>query len=267
MAIHCVPVTEASQVAAARRVALQMAHHAELSEPETGALALVVTEAATNLVKHAQAGHVLLRALDEAEGPGVELLALDTGPGMAQVEQCLQDGYSTAGSPGTGLGAITRLATLWDLYSVPGHGTALLARVVHRAGARPGGAAASPLCFAVPLAVGVVCVPYPGETVCGDAWMVVQQAECCLVLVADGLGHGLAAADAAHAVVQACRQHRTRTPEELLAAAHAAAQGTRGAAVGIAEIDMATQVIRFAGVGNIAGVVWTAAGSRGLVFA
>ena len=206
MAIHCIPITEASQVAAVRRTALQMADYAELSEPETGALALVVTEAATNLVKHAQAGHVLLRALDEAEGPGVELLALDTGPGMAQVEQCLQDGYSTAGSPGTGLGAITRLATLWDLYSVPGHGTALLARVVRRVAAastgRPPRRSAS-----VPLAVGVVCVPYPGETVCGDAWMVVQQAECCLVLVADGLGHGLAAADAAYAVVQACRQH------------------------------------------------------------
>ena len=70
-------------------------------------LALVVTEAATNLVKHAQAGQLLLRTLDEAEGPGVELLTLDTGPGMANVGQCLQDGYSTAGSPGTGLGAIT----------------------------------------------------------------------------------------------------------------------------------------------------------------
>jgi anti-sigma regulatory factor (Ser/Thr protein kinase) len=263
MAIHCIPITEASQVAAVRRTALQMAHYAELSEPETGALALVATEAATNLVKHAQAGRVLLRALDEAEGPGVELLALDTGPGMAQVEQCLQDGYSTAGSPGTGLGAITRLATLWDLYSVPGRGTALLARVVHRAGVVPTGRQPR-RSASVPLAVGVVCVPYPGETVCGDAWMVAQQAERCLVLVADGLGHGLAAADAAYAVVQACRQHCTRTPEELLATAHAAAQGTRGAAVGIAEINVATRVIRFAGVGNIAGVVWTAAGSRGM---
>jgi len=254
MATQCVPVTEVSQVAAARRTALQMAHRVGLSETEMGALALVVTEAASNLVKHAQAGQMLLRGLDEAEGPGVELLALDTGPGMAHVGQCLQDGYSTAGSAGTGLGAITRLATLWDLYSVPGHGTALLARVVRRAGRSAAG----------PLAVGVVCVPHPGETVCGDAWMVVQQAQRCLVLLVDGLGHGPAAADAAHAVVQACRRHHTRTPEELLAAAHAAAQGTRGAAVGLAEINTATQVMRFSGVGNIAGMVCTATGSHGL---
>jgi len=254
---------EASQVATVRRAALQMARHAGLSEPETGALALIVTEAATNLVKHAQAGRVLLRTLDETEGPGVELLALDTGPGMAQVAQCLQDGYSTAGSPGTGLGAITRLATLWDLYSLPGHGTALLARVVHRASAAPTGEL-SHRSTPVSLAVGVVCVPHPGETVCGDAWMVIQQAEYCLVLVADGLGHGPAAADAAHAVVQACRQHPTRTPEELLAAAHAAAQGTRGAAVGLAEINTATRMLCFTGVGNIAGVVWTVAGSHDL---
>jgi CheY-like chemotaxis protein len=84
--------------------------------------------------------------------------------------------------------------------------------------------------------------------------MVAQQEERCLVLVVDGLGHGPAAADAARAVVQACRQHSTRTPEELLAAAHTAAQGTRGAAVGLAEINTATQRLHFAGVGNIAGV-------------
>jgi anti-sigma regulatory factor (Ser/Thr protein kinase) len=263
MVTHAVAITEMSQVAVARRVALQMAHRLGQSETEVGTLALVVTEAATNLIKHAQAGQMLLRGLEEVDGPGVELLALDTGPGMAHVGQCLQDGYSTAGSPGTGLGAITRLATLWDLYSVPGHGTALLARVMHRAG--PGPARWSPPAAALgPLAVGAVCVPYPGETVCGDAWLVTQQAERCLVLVVDGLGHGLGAADAAHAVVQTCRQYGTRTPEELLAAAHAAAQGTRGAAVGLAEIDMATQVVRFAGVGNIAGVVWTATESRGL---
>src|SRR5215471_14737061 len=256
MMTRCVPVTEASQVAAVRRAAMEMAHGLGLSETETGALELVVTEASTNLVKHAQAGQLLLRALDEAEGPGVELLALDTGPGMAHVGQCLQDGYSTTGSPGTGLGAITRLATLWDLYSVPGQGTALLVQVVRRAGRtlarRPSRYSASGS-----LEVGVVCVPHPGETVCGDAWMVAQQNGRCLVLVVDGLGHGPAAADAAHAVVQACRRHSTRTPEELLAAAHAAAQRTRGAAVGLAEIDAAAQVLRFAGVGNIAGVVWT----------
>ncbi len=263
MPMYCIPITEASQVAAARRVALQMTHSLGLSETETGTLALVVTEAATNLVKHAQAGRLLLRTLDEAEGPGVELLALDTGPGIANVGQCLQDGYSTAGSPGTGLGAITRLATLWDLYSVPGQGTALLARVVHRAGRTPAGRS-SHRSTPGPLVVGVVCVPYPGETVCGDAWMVAQQEERCLALVVDGLGHGPAAADAARAVVQACRQHGTRTPEELLATAHTAAQGTRGAAVGLAEINTATQRLRFAGVGNIAGIVWTATGRRGL---
>ena len=162
MVMQCVPVTEASQVAAARRAALQMAHRFGMPETETGALALVVTEAATNLVKHAQAGQLLLRTLDEAEGPGVELLALDSGPGMAHVGQCLQDGYSTTGSPGTGLGAITRLATLWDLYSVPGQGTALLARVVHRADPVSAGRLPHPAAPS-PVAVGVVCVAQDAE--------------------------------------------------------------------------------------------------------
>ena len=138
MVTQAVAITEMSHVAVARRIALQIAHRLGLSETESGALALVVTEAATNLLKHAQAGQILLRALAESDGPGVEVLALDTGPGMAHVGQCLQDGYSTAGSPGTGLGAITRLATLWDLYSVPGHGTAVLARGHAPGGSRPG---------------------------------------------------------------------------------------------------------------------------------
>ena len=90
MPMSCVPITETSQVAAARRTALQMASSVGLPETETGALALVVTEAATNLVKHAHAGQLLLRTLEAAEGPGVELLALDTGPGMVHVAQCLR---------------------------------------------------------------------------------------------------------------------------------------------------------------------------------
>ena len=49
----------------------------------------------------------------------LDVLALDRGPGMSDVDRCLADGYSTAGSPGTGLGAIGRLADQFDIYSSP----------------------------------------------------------------------------------------------------------------------------------------------------
>jgi hypothetical protein len=89
----------------------------------------VITEAATNLVKHAVGGQLLWRALERNRGVGLEILALDRGPGISNVGECLRNGYSTAGSLGTGLGAIARLATEFDIYSLPGKGTALLARL------------------------------------------------------------------------------------------------------------------------------------------
>src|SRR5687768_10037593 len=123
------PVTEPSQVGEARRAAAALAGRLGFDDRDAGKVALVVTEAATNLVKHARDGAVLLRPLDDAGAVGIEVLALDRGPGMADVGRCLRDGFSTAGSPGNGLGAVRRLAAVLDIYSALGSGTALLARV------------------------------------------------------------------------------------------------------------------------------------------
>ncbi len=94
----------------------------------------------------------------------VEICALDRGPGMQDASRSLVDGYSTAGSQGAGLGAVRRLADDFDIYSQPGKGTAVLARL------RP--QAAGPVRSAV-LEVAGVSVAMPGEQVCGDAWGVV----------------------------------------------------------------------------------------------
>src|SRR4051794_24710081 len=93
------------QAGEARRRAATMASSLRLDETTAGRLALVVTECANNLWKHAHGGEILLNPLG-LEDPGVEVLALDKGPGMSDPARCFQDGYSTAGSPGTGLGAI-----------------------------------------------------------------------------------------------------------------------------------------------------------------
>src|SRR5262249_8438817 len=131
-------------------------------ETEAGKVALVVTEAAGNLVKHARDGEILLRPLARDGVVGLEILAIDCGPGIADYRRCLRDGFSTAGTPGPGLGAIARLASFTDVHSVVPSGTALLARL----GAGP--APAPPR----GLRVGVVCLPVAGEEICGDAWAV-----------------------------------------------------------------------------------------------
>src|SRR5262245_44221416 len=125
-------IREASAVAEARREVAALARSAGFDESGVGKVAIVVTEVATNLVKHTPQGQLLARAFDRNGVTAVELLALDRGPGIANVSESLRDGYSTAGSPGTGLGAITRLSDEFDIYSTPGKGVALVARLLSR---------------------------------------------------------------------------------------------------------------------------------------
>jgi anti-sigma regulatory factor (Ser/Thr protein kinase) len=244
-------VTEVSQVAEARRLATQLATELGFQTVETAKVALAVTEVAHNLVKHAVEGRLFVRQLQGAAEQGIELLALDRGPGMRDVSTCLRDGYSTAGSLGTGLGAIIRLASFWDIYSVEGQGTILLVRLAKASQyqARPLPAASVQ---ALRFEVGGICLPISGEQVSGDGWGVEQQGRRCLLMVSDGLGHGPLAAEASWEAQRILHDHCSYGPAALLEAMHASLRKTRGAAIAIAEIDAGRQHVVFAGIGNIA---------------
>jgi anti-sigma regulatory factor (Ser/Thr protein kinase) len=240
---------DVSQVGEARRLAGSTCRAAGLDDVLAGRVAVVVTEVASNAVRHGGGGEVLLRTLESGEARGVEILCLDRGPGIPDVARALQDGHSTAGTPGTGLGAIRRLSSVFDLYTAGGHGTAVLAQIWTREPAGP--------------VHGVVCVPKRGETECGDVWAVQRLAGGWRVLVADGLGHGPEARVAALSVAQAV----TGSPPgvaQALANAHLAARPTRGAAAAVVEVD-ATRTVRFSGVGNVAAVLLGADSSHSLV--
>jgi anti-sigma regulatory factor (Ser/Thr protein kinase) len=249
-------IRETSAVAEARREVIGLARTIGFDESGIGKIALVVTEAATNLVKHTPQGQLLARAFDRDGVVVIEVLALDQGPGMANLGESLRDGYSTAGSPGTGLGAIKRLSDEFDIYSIPGKGTALVTQLWSRR--PPGGIRPAPL------EIGVVCLPFPGEEVCGDAWAVEWRGGHCVILVADGLGHGADAAVAAMAAVNALRTHPQLEPAALIEFAHGALRSTRGAALAVADLDLARE-IRYAGIGNIAGVTHAPDGARHMV--
>jgi anti-sigma regulatory factor (Ser/Thr protein kinase) len=251
-------IRESSAVAEARREVTGLARAVGFDEREIGRVALVVTEAATNLVKHALQGQLLGRVFDRGGVAVIEVLALNQGPGIANIGESLRDGYSTAGSPGTGLGAIKRLSDEFDIYSAPGKGVALVAQLCSRMS--PGG-------NRPPLEIGAVCLPLPGEVACGDAWAVEFRSDHCVILVADGLGHGANAATAAMAAVDALRTHPQLAPAALVEFAHGALRGTRGAALAVADIEFAGLAgeVRYAGVGNIAGVIRAPAASRYMV--
>lgn len=233
------PMGDPSRVGEARRHAAQLADECDLGEVEAGRLAIVVTELATNLVRHATRGRLWMscrRARRE-----VEVIAVDEGPGIPDVERSLGDGFSTGGTPGTGLGAVRRLAQHFDLYTHVPEGTVIVARV--RAAGVPEHDAAA--------CAGAVSLAAPGETVCGDGWGFALSGDRAAVMVADGLGHGPDAAEASEAALRAFADGPLAGPRQLLQHTHQSLRRTRGAAVMVLDADAGTGTIRSAGAGNV----------------
>ncbi|WP_218509377.1 ATP-binding SpoIIE family protein phosphatase [Variovorax sp. dw_308] len=251
------PVIEPTQVGEARRAAARLTHEMGFDELASGRAALVVTELGTNLAKHARDGMLLLGCIPGAAGGTLEVLSLDQGPGIADLRQSLVDGHSTQGSPGTGLGAVRRLASEAHLFSVPGNGTVIVARI-H---AKP---APGVLAHGQAFSVGGIRLSAPGETVCGDSWDVRMNGSKARVMVADGLGHGPLAAEASQAAIQVFAT-AVGAPHAVLERAHALMRSTRGAAVAVVELDAAAHSLVFAGAGNIAGRLLSGVDDRTLM--
>ena len=244
---HQVCVQESSNVGEARRLVTALCRSLGFTETRTAEAAIVVTELATNLVKHTggAGGLLVFRPLAAAGAVGLEILCWDKGPGMVSIAESLRDGCSTTGTLGAGLGAIRRLSAEFDLYTVPGQGAAVLSRLW---------SIASPE-TPPSLNVGAVCLPVSGEQECGDAWAMKRSRDTTLLMLVDGLGHGPAAAIAANRAVAIFEKQQGRSPAELLELIHAALRGSRGAAVAVAEVAPGRRSVRFAGVGNITGLI------------
>ena len=243
-------VEDPSAASACRAAALALASRLEFSEARTDQLTLAVTEAASNLHKHASQGSMLLRIARPDGKPGIEMITIDAGPGLRDAAAALRDGHSTSGTLGIGLGAIQRLADFCDLYSVPGHGTALVARFWPAP--HPG---------VVPYA-GLVR-PITGETECGDVFGAVETEGQLTGVLCDGLGHGPLAASAATAAVAAVLEDPAGEPAALVERAHRRIAHTRGGALAV--VRVAGQVVRFAGLGNIAAVILADGTRKGML--
>jgi anti-sigma regulatory factor (Ser/Thr protein kinase) len=244
-----IEIEEQTQTGAARRAAVALAHLNGLSSDAIGRLSLVVTEAATNILRHAVRGVIIIRAIVPDGAPAsVEVLALDKGPGISDVPRAMRDGFSTIGTAGQGLGAIRRLSDIFAIHAPRGQGTALMARIID--GSRHASANRFPT---VDDRLGVVCLAIRGETQCGDAWRLVSTPQRQYLLLVDGLGHGPGAAAAAAIAIGSFAPHDDEAPDRTLALLDAAMRGSRGAAASLASIDDRGHLLRFAGVGNVDG--------------
>jgi len=217
---QCYLIDDGSKVGEARRAAQTLANF-EFDAELAGKVAIAATELANNLLRHAGTGELLIQTLGADESTVIELLAIDRGPGMSDVSRCMADGYSTAGTPGTGLGAVRRLASEFDIHSVPGEGTIVMARF---------GAVR-------PLRYGAINIAMPGEIDCGDAWSIMGNANGTSVMVADGLGHGTFAAEAARACIAAFVSAPDDAPRDILQRANRSMSKTRGGAAAVARLS------------------------------
>jgi len=244
-----------SQAGEIRRAAVAYAERMGLNETERGTVAIVATEMATNVLKHAKQGLMVCQGLGYNGWSGLRLISLDRGPGIRNLHAAMEDGYSTAGSPGSGLGSLRRLSSRLEIFTLPGRGTCVAAEFWPK-GQRDQDRTR--------VEVGAICLPIRGEEVCGDAWTVKRIPDGLIILVVDGLGHGILAAEAANEAVRIVEESQSISPLALLQDCHDALKKTRGAAVAIAAIDQRKQTLSFAGLGNISGSILTPQSSRGL---
>ncbi|MEV6025976.1 ATP-binding SpoIIE family protein phosphatase [Streptomyces sp. NPDC052036] len=263
-----VPVHDTTRLRDVRVAAEEACGHAGFGADREAAAVLVATELATNLLKHAGGGQILLEtpaapdgAAADGERAAVQIVAIDHGPGIPDLSAALHDGFSTTASLGAGLGTCRRLADDFDLHSSPGRGTVALVRIGASAGRRNGQRARR---APAPVRAGGVNIPLV-EGHSGDAWACVRSGERLTLLLADGLGHGPRAAEASDAAVRQLRQSPRLTAPELLAALHTALRDTRGAAVAVAQLDLAAGHLEFSGIGNIGARLRTGDGWQPLV--
>ncbi len=238
------PIDDVSRVGEARRFAAKLCGEMGFDETQAGQVAIVVNELGSNLVKHAMRGRLLIAKRNVAE-PELEILSIDNGPGIRSLENAMRDGFSTAGSPGTGLGAVKRLAADFDIHSQEHAGTVIMARLrpVTSSGAERASAKFS---------FGAIAVAAPGETICGDGWALAMDGERAAVVLADGLGHGPEAHEAAQAAIGLFVERPFEQLKGALEHAHGALRMTRGAALTRATLDRGTSTIHSVGAGNVA---------------
>jgi anti-sigma regulatory factor (Ser/Thr protein kinase) len=233
-----------------RRASMALASRLGFDENRAGEVGIVAAEMTANIARHAGGGAIAVWRLP---GAGVGLLAVDRGPGMADMAGSAADGHSTKGTLGIGLGAVSRLSTTVDSYSIVGRGTVTAASIwADRE-------------FHGDPEVGLLTRAMTNEVMCGDTCTSGRDDNHRIVAVADGLGHGPLAAAASREAVRVLAESPSLSPAEALTLMHARIHHTRGAAVAVAEIDLKGHQLTFSSIGNVAGWIVDDGKRKGMV--
>ncbi len=237
-------IEETSQVGEARRFALVLCSELDLDETGQGRVSIIVNELGHNLVSYGKKSQLIFRKFSTKTKIGIEILSIDSGPGMDDVE-AIKDGFTTGSTPGNGLGAVKRQSDLFDIYSSVGTGTVIMSRVYSKNLSLSTTDEKNSDGFEV----GAINVPKRGEVVSGDGWCVHETDQGLAVTIVDGLGHGPLAHEAAVKALLVFAKNYHEPVVGVLQKIHQDLTASRGAAVLILSTNK--DEISYTGVGNI----------------
>ncbi|MBZ0243914.1 MAG: SpoIIE family protein phosphatase [Bacteroidales bacterium] len=262
-----------SDVGVCRRKAVNAAVKMGFDKVKTGEIAILVSELVTNVLKHGGSkGKIVICQLEDSNNKkAIEFWCCDSGNGISNVQNAIQDGYSEKSSLGIGLGTIRRFsdeleinpvssAEFKEKFSLESHGlnhcirslkwvpTKIWMGLNHK------------------LLSGAAFRPMPGEQVNGDAYLVNHTGpDTTIISVIDGLGHG----KQAHIASQLAKEQLMLKPDlpldELMKFVHNSIRGTRGVTIGLALINTQINKISFCGIGNIESFIMTPLGKINLM--
>ncbi len=231
-----------------------------------------VSELARNILKYAGTGEVLIEEVQQDVRSGIRVTVKDRGPGIADVDRAMADHFSSAGTLGLGLPGVKRMMDEFEIESTPGRGTVVTITKWSRAGGPQGEkhpderrSASRPRREADRPSAGrpgetkvgspridhaVYGRPCIGERVSGDFGLAIEREDLLFLAIVDVVGHG----PEAHVVALEAREFLAQSwssdVPETLVRLHEALKGKRGAAVGLATLEIDSGEVRYAGVGN-----------------
>ena len=233
-------VADNSDVFRARRAVKNMAAGAGFDAAGIAELETVAAELATNLVKYADhGGEIAFLLLTEEGATGIEVRAVDSGPGIADMQEALADGHSTRGTLGIGLSGVKRLMDDFTIHSGAGAGTEIIAR---KWLARQDHAI---------MKFSVLARPFPGEPVSGDGYFIKHFRDYEIFGVIDALGHGAGAHEVTCKCLEILEAHCHEELGAVVEACHRGLRHSRGAAMALARVDRAGTKFEHVSVGNV----------------
>ena len=221
----------------------RIALDAGINEDRINKVDLIVAEMTSNLYKYGDDGEILVGIFPNLGSPYIEIICLDSGPGMINPGRMIQDGMSTSKTLGHGLGSIKRLSDTFELYSQIGWGTILLSRVFSNPEKKV---------TKTGMIIRQIIVAKPGETISGDGLVHKITDKFVKIMLADGLGHGSEANKAINEAAAAFKIFPDYSPTETLRFIHNSIKKTRGAVITVVGYEFASKMWTATGIGNIA---------------